>query len=230
MNATETLNPLRRIKSFVKREGRFTPAQSKALTEHWSFYGLECPGGEIQLQEVFGRNAPLILEIGFGMGGSFLETIENSPDVNFIGIEVHRPGVGAFLHQAQLKGVQNVRVYCHDAVEVFKQTIPDNSLDKVCVFFPDPWPKARHNKRRLIQLEFVELIAKKLKPGGCLHLATDWENYAEHMLNVLQSSSLKNTAESGDYVTRPQTRPLTKYEQRGERLGHVVRDLVFEKN
>lgn len=229
MNATETLNPLRRIKSFVKREGRFTPAQSKALLESWPFYGLECQRHEIDLQQTFGRSAPLILEIGFGMGASFLETIESAPEIDFIGIEVHRPGVGAFLHQAQQKGVQNVRVYCHDAVEVLSQSIPDNSVDKVCVFFPDPWPKKRHNKRRLIQVEFVELIAKKLKTGGCLHLATDWENYAEHMLSVLQASSLTNTSETNDFVLRPETRPMTKYEQRGERLGHVVRDLVFRK-
>ena len=229
MSATETPNPLRRIKSFVKREGRFTPAQSKALLENWAFYGLECEKSEINPQQIFGREAPLVLEIGFGMGASFLETIESNSDQDFIGIEVHRPGVGAFLHQAQQKGVKNVRVYCHDAVEVLNQSIPDNSVDKVCVFFPDPWPKARHHKRRLIQPALVELIAKKLKAGGCLHLATDWENYAEHMLSVLQSSSLKNTSETSDYVSRPESRPLTKYEQRGERLGHVVRDLVFVK-
>lgn len=229
MNATETNNPLRRIKSFVKREGRFTPAQSKALLENWAFYGLECEKSDINPSQVFGREASLIIEIGFGMGASFLQTIEQHPDQNFIGIEVHRPGVGAFLHQAQQKHVTNVRVYCHDAVEVLSQSIPDNSVDKVCVFFPDPWPKARHHKRRLIQPALVELIAKKLKAGGCLHLATDWENYAEHMLSVLQASSLKNTSETGDYVVRPESRPMTKYEQRGERLGHVVRDLVFIK-
>lgn len=229
MNATESLHPLRRIKSFVKREGRFTPAQSKALLENWVIYGLECGTSAINPGQIFGRNAPLIVEIGFGMGASFLETIENNPDQDFIGIEVHRPGVGAFLHQVQQKNVKNVRVYCHDAVEVLSQCISDNSLDKVCVFFPDPWPKTRHHKRRLIQLAFVELISKKLKLGGCLHLATDWENYAEHMLEVLNQSSLKNTSETGDYVPRPESRPLTKYEQRGERLGHVVRDLVFIK-
>jgi len=229
MNATETHNPLRRIKSFVKREGRFTPAQSKALLESWPFYGLECSNDKIDPQRIFGRASPLIIEIGFGMGASFLETIEKMPETNFIGIEVHRPGVGAFLHQAQQKGLTNVRVYCHDAVEILKQPIPDNSVDKVCIFFPDPWPKTRHHKRRLIQPALVELIAAKLKVGGCLHLATDWENYAEHMLSVLQASSLKNASASGDYVPRPETRPLTKYEQRGERLGHVVRDLVFVK-
>ncbi|MBP9725909.1 MAG: tRNA (guanosine(46)-N7)-methyltransferase TrmB [Gammaproteobacteria bacterium] len=229
MNATETNNPLRRIKSFVKREGRFTPAQSKALLENWSFYGLDCQPVEICPEKVFGRVAPLIIEIGFGMGVSFLETIEKNPEHDFIGIEVHRPGVGAFLHQAQQKQIANVRVYCHDAVEVLRQSIPDNSVDKVCIFFPDPWPKKRHNKRRLIQSEFVELIAKKLKKGGCLHLATDWENYAEHMLAVLQLSSLINTSESGDYVPRPESRVSTKYEQRGERLGHMVRDLMFAK-
>lgn len=229
MNSTETFHPLRHIKSFVKREGRFTPAQSKALLENWAVYGLECKKNTLDPVQIFGRDAPLILEIGFGMGASFLETIENHPEQNFIGIEVHRPGVGAFLHQAQQKGVKNVRVYCHDAVEVLNQSIPDNSLDKVCVFFPDPWPKARHHKRRLIQPAFIDLIAKKLKVGGYLHLATDWENYAEHMLRVLQASSLKNTSETNAFVERPETRPMTKYEQRGERLGHVVRDLVYIK-
>lgn len=220
---------LRPIRSFVKREGRFTEAQSKALLDNWAFYGLECTENRLDPQRVFERNAPLIIEIGFGMGASFLETIENNLEHNFIGIEVHRPGVGAFLHQAQKKGVKNVRVYCHDAVEVLSQSIPDNSVDKICVFFPDPWPKKRHHKRRLIQPALVELMAKKLKQGGCLHLATDWENYAEHMLEVLRTSSLKNTSLTDDFVPRPETRPLTKYEQRGERLGHAVRDLIFVK-
>ncbi len=229
MNTTETNHALRRIKSFVKREGRFTPAQFSALQENWPLYGLECKSSEICPKQVFGRTAPLILEIGFGMGASFLEAIAQYPEHNFIGIEVHRPGVGAFLHQAQQKQLTNVRVYCHDAVEVLRQAIPNNSVDKVCIFFPDPWPKKRHNKRRLIQSEFVELVATKLKTGGCLHLATDWEDYAVHMLTVLQASSLRNTAVTGDYVERPETRAVTKYEQRGERLGHVVRDLVFIK-
>lgn len=220
---------LRRIRSFVKREARFTPAQAKSLTENWPVYGLECVQGEISPQKIFNRHAPLVIEIGFGVGGSFLETIQQNPASDFIGIEVHRPGVGSFLHQAQQQRLNNVRVYCHDAVEIFKQCIPDNSVDKVCIFFPDPWPKARHHKRRLIQPALVELIAQKLKVGGFLHLATDWENYAEHMLNVLQSSSLKNTSETNDFVPRPDARPLTKYEQRGEKLGHVVRDLLFQK-
>lgn len=229
MNATETLNPLRRIKSFVKREGRFTPAQSKALLENWAFYGLECANGLINPEKIFGRTAPLIVEIGFGMGASLLKTIEQHPECDFIGIEVHRPGVGSFLHQVHEKQLKNVRVYNHDAVEVLQEALPDNSIDTLCIFFPDPWHKKRHNKRRIIQPAFVDLITTKLKPKGCLHLATDWENYAEHMLSVLQASSLKNTSETNDFVPRPETRPLTKYEQRGERLGHVVRDLVFSK-
>ena len=225
MNATAT----RRIRSFVKREARFTSAQSKSLIENWPDYGLEAEKGLADPQQLFGREAPLVVEIGFGMGASFLEAIHQNPHINFIGIEVHRPGVGAFLHQAQQRQFNNVRVYCHDAVEVFKQCVPDNSVDKVCIFFPDPWPKKRHHKRRLIQAEFVALITAKLKVGGCLHLATDWEDYAQHMLTVLRSSSLKNTSATNDFVPRPESRCITKYERRGERLGHVVRDLVFEK-
>ncbi len=220
---------IRRIKSFVKREGRFTTAQATALQENWSIYGLECDQGLISPEKVFGREAPVVIEIGFGMGASFLETIQQYPENNFIGIEVHRPGVGAFLHQAHHRGLKNVRVYCHDAVEIFKECVVDASVDKVCIFFPDPWPKKRHHKRRLVQVEFVELIAQKLKPGGILHLATDWEDYAQHMLTVLRVSSLKNTSSTNDFVPRPETRHITKYEHRGERLGHVVRDLVFQK-
>jgi tRNA (guanine-N7-)-methyltransferase len=220
---------MRHIRSFVKREARFTAAQSKSLTENWSVYGLEYAAGRMNASELFGQEAPLVIEIGFGMGTSFFETIQHSPDINFIGIEVHRPGVGAFLHQAQKNQLENVRVYCHDAVEVLKHCIADNSIDKVCIFFPDPWPKKRHHKRRLIQAEFVALITQKLKVGGVLHLATDWEDYAQHMLSVLRASSLHNTSASDDFVPRPTSRCVTKYEHRGQGLGHVVRDLVFQK-
>lgn len=227
--AADKTSTLRRIKSFIKREGRFTPAQSKALTENWSFYGLNCKDGVIDSEKIFGRTAPLVIEIGFGMGASLLETIEQHPEWDFIGIEVHRPGVGAFLHQAVEKQLKNVRVYNHDAVEVLQQAIPDNNLDKICIFFPDPWHKKRHNKRRIIQHDFIDLLYRKLKQNGCLHLATDWEDYAIHMLEVLKKSSFINQSKTNDYVDRPDTRPVTKYEKRGERLGHVVRDLVFVK-
>lgn len=218
---------LRRIKSFVKREGRFTEAQEKALTEHWSRYGLEMTQEAIIPSRVFGREAPLVVEIGFGMGASLLETAAQHPEWNFIGIEVHRPGVGAFLRQVHDRQLMNVRVYCHDAVEVLKSALPDYSMDRCCIFFPDPWPKKRHHKRRLIQPDFINLITQKLKIGGVLHLATDWENYAEHMLHVLRGSALVNQSMSDNYVPRPLERPLTKYEARGERLGHVVRDIMF---
>lgn len=221
---------LRHIKSFVKREGRLTEAQEKALSEHWSRYGVNLTEQAIIPSQVFGREAPLVVEIGFGMGASLCETAAQHPGWNFIGIEVHRPGVGAFLRQVHERQLTNVRVYCHDAVEVLKIALSDQSVDRCCIFFPDPWPKTRHHKRRLIQSDFIDLIAQKLKIGGILHLATDWENYAEHMLDVLRGSSLVNQSATGDYVPRPSERPLTKYEARGERLGHVVRDLMFARS
>jgi len=221
---------IKKITSFVRREGRFTVAQEKALKEFWPIYGVEYSEGFIQPENLFKQQAPVIIEIGFGMGMSFLNTIQHQPQYNFIGIEVHRPGVGAFLHQAYAKQLTNVRVFCHDAVEVLKACIPNASIDKICIFFPDPWPKKRHHKRRLIQPDFVALLTEKLKDRGILHCATDWENYAQHMLSVLTASScLRNTSATDDFVPRPISRYTTKYEHRGQRLGHTVRDIIFEK-
>lgn len=179
---------------------------------------------------MFGRDAPRVLEIGFGMGQSLVAMAAAAPATDFIGIEVHRPGVGKLLHSMAEQGVENIRIYCHDAVEVLRDCIPPASLDTIQIFFPDPWHKKRHHKRRLIQPAFAERLAAHLKPGGILHLATDWENYAEQMLEVLSATpGLENTAGAGDYSPRPESRPLTKFEARGERLGHGVRDLLFRR-
>ncbi|KXI30352.1 tRNA (guanosine(46)-N7)-methyltransferase TrmB [Paraglaciecola hydrolytica] len=221
---------IRKIQSFVKREGRLTNGQAKALELHWPTMGLEHKDGLLNLAEVFGRVAPLVLEIGFGMGKSLVEMAKNEPDKDFIGIEVHTPGVGACLADAAEQGVTNLRVYDHDAVEILADCIADNSLSRMQLFFPDPWHKTRHHKRRIVQPDFVQKLRAKLEMGGVFHMATDWENYAEHMLEVMsQAAGFKNQSTSNDYVPRPEQRPLTKFEQRGHRLGHGVWDLMFEK-
>ncbi len=220
----------RRIRSYVLRAGRMTDVQRRALEENWQNWGLEYDGGNLAFDTVFGRSGPRVLEIGFGMGLSLVAMAEADPATNFIGVEVHRPGVGKLLHCMQERRVDNIRVYCHDAVEVLRDCIPDNSLDAVQVFFPDPWHKRRHNKRRLIQPSFVAQLKRKLKPGGALHLATDWENYALQMMEVLSAANgLSNTSGEGRFAPRPAYRPLTKFELRGERLGHGVWDLVFSR-
>ncbi|RWU11787.1 tRNA (guanosine(46)-N7)-methyltransferase TrmB [Pseudidiomarina gelatinasegens] len=221
---------IRKVRSFVKREGRLTKGQAAALERSWPTMGLTHSQGLLNLTEVFGREAPTVLEIGFGMGRSLVAMAKAAPEKNFIGIEVHRPGVGACLLEAEEAEVSNLRVYEHDAVEVLADCIADGSLATVQVFFPDPWHKKRHHKRRLIQPEFVDLLRKKLAIGGVLHLATDWQNYAEHMLEVMQAApKWRNLAADNTYVPRPEERPLTKFEQRGERLGHGVWDLKFER-
>lgn len=221
---------IRKVRSFVKREGRLTKGQAAALERSWPTMGLTHSQGLLNLTEVFGREAPTVLEIGFGMGRSLVAMAKAAPEKNFIGIEVHRPGVGACLLEAEEAEVSNLRVYEHDAVEVLADCIADGSLATVQVFFPDPWHKKRHHKRRLIQPEFVDLLRKKLAIGGVLHLATDWQNYAEHMLEVMQAApKWRNLSADNTYVPRPEERPLTKFEQRGERLGHGVWDLKFER-
>ncbi|WP_367395819.1 tRNA (guanosine(46)-N7)-methyltransferase TrmB [Pantoea sp. Ep11b] len=226
----ENGRPLRRIRSFVRRQGRLTKGQQQALDTLWPVMGVEYQPEPVDLTELFGRDAPVTLEIGFGMGASLVTMAQNTPHQNFLGIEVHAPGVGACLASAKEAGVQNLRVMCHDAVEVLEKMIPDNSLRMVQLFFPDPWHKARHNKRRIVQVPFAELVMRKLKPGGVFHMATDWEAYAEHMLEVMNSiDGYRNQSEQQNYVPRPETRPLTKFEQRGQRLGHGVWDLMFER-
>jgi len=219
----------RPIRSFVLRQGRLTPAQQRALDEAMPRYGVAYAPQPLDLAAVFGRSdGAKIVEIGFGMGETTAAIAQAQPERDFLGIEVHTPGVGSLLKQVQAHGLENVRVVQHDAVEVLRHMIPDASLDGVHIFFPDPWHKKRHHKRRLIQAEFVGLLAQKLKPRGYLHMATDWQEYAEWALEVLRDEPrLENTAQ--DYAPRPAYRPLTKFERRGLRLGHGVWDLVFRR-
>lgn len=226
----ENGRPLRRIRSFVRRQGRLTKGQQLALDNYWPEMGVEYQPEPLDLTALFGRDAPLVLEIGFGMGASLVTMAKNNPHQNFLGIEVHAPGVGACLGSAKEAGLENLRVMCHDAIEVLEKMIPDNSLRMVQLFFPDPWHKVRHNKRRIVQVPFAELVMRKLKLGGVFHMATDWEAYAKHMLEVMSSiDGYHNQSKDHDYVPRPETRPLTKFEQRGQRLGHGVWDLMFER-
>ena len=219
---------LRRIRSFVKREGRLTPGQQNAINTGWPIFGLT-PNKQISPSKVFANNNPVTLEIGFGNGESLVEMAANNPSKNYIGIEVHRPGVGHLLRLVLEKELNNLRVFDTDAIDVLQQAIPEHSLDCVQLFFPDPWHKKRHHKRRIVQNEFLDLVANKLKNNGLFHIATDWENYAEHIIETLnQHSQFENTAEK-DYVIRPNHRPITKFEKRGQRLGHGVWDIIFKK-
>lgn len=220
----------RGIRSFVLRQGRMTEGQKKAYERSWPKYGLTREDGMIDPREVFGREAMLNLEIGFGMGGSLADMAEAAPEQDFIGVEVHLPGVGALLKEVEDRGLENVRVYSIDANDVIDLCLPDACLDRVMVFFPDPWHKKKHHKRRLIQHEFVQRIRHKLRVGGILHLATDWENYSEHMMEVMsESEGFANIQDEGAFSPRPEDRPITKFEKRGERLGHGVWDLLFHR-
>jgi len=220
---------MRKIRSFVKREGRMTNRQQTATDTLWEAMGIDYKEEMIDFNEVFGREAPVVLEIGFGMGKSLVEMALNAPEKNFLGIEVHGPGVGACLADAGEAGVTNLRVMNCDAVEVLEHMIPAGSLATFQLYFPDPWHKARHNKRRIVNETFIENMRTKLAIGGVVHMATDWEPYAEHMLEVMNAATqYKNTAET-DYAPRPEWRPLTKFEGRGQRLGHGVWDLLFER-
>lgn len=233
VNETEqTVDPARRreIKSFVLRQGRMTTGQQRGMDECWDKWGLELKDGALDMAAIFGREAPVVFEIGYGMGLSLVAMAGAETDKDFIGVEVHRPGVGSLLNEASTAGLTNVRTFNDDAVEVLKQCIPDGSLSRVQIYFPDPWHKKRHNKRRLVQLKFIELLRPKLKMGGVIHLATDWENYAEQMMEVMSNAeSFKNMEGPQEYSPRPEFRPLTKFEKRGHRLGHGVWDLLFER-
>ncbi len=226
----ETGKVMRRVRSFVLREGRLTDGQRKALDTLWPRYGLEQAQGTLDAEVEFGRNAARVLEIGYGMGQSLASMAEADPDKDFIGIEVHRPGVGALLLEIQERGLDNLRSYCDDAVDILKCCIPDGSLDRVQLYFPDPWHKKKHHKRRIVQPDWVTLVNTKLRPGGVLHVATDWQDYAEHMRAVMAASAgFVNTAGEGRFAERPAWRPETKFERRGAGLGHGVWDLLFEK-
>lgn len=219
----------RRIRSFVLRQGRLTKGQEKALTESWSKFGIDYAPVQMDLSQVFGRkDSPKILEIGFGMGETTAKIAQSMPNSDFLGVEVHTPGVGALLKLVEEMSLSNVRIIQHDVVDVLNHMIPDCALDGIHIFFPDPWHKKRHHKRRLIQAEFVKLLCTKLKSGGYLHVATDWQDYAEWVFDILKvEPQLENTAV--DYAPKPDYRPLTKFENRGIKLGHGVWDLIFTR-
>jgi tRNA (guanine-N7-)-methyltransferase len=218
----------RPIRSYVLRQGRTSGAQQRALDTLYERYGLGYSPSKIAPREIFGREAPLVLEIGSGMGETTAAIAAAQPDTDFIAVEVHGPGVGSLLNRIESQGLVNLRVIRHDAVEVLEQMIPDDSLAGLHLFFPDPWPKKRHHKRRLMQAPFAALVARKLAPGGYLHVATDWPEYAEQILAILSAEpALENTA--AGYAARPAHRPLTKFEHRGLALGHPVRDLLFRR-
>jgi len=220
----------RTIRSFVLREGRITPAQQRAFAEHWARFGIDYQGELRDLDAVFGRTAPHVLEIGFGNGEALAWAAEHDPARDYLGIEVHRPGVGRLMNALAARDVRNVRLWNHDAGDVLRNEIPEAALDEVRIWFPDPWPKKRHHKRRLIQLAFVELLMTRMKAGGLLHLATDWPEYASHMREVLamQPGWRLRTGESGE-AKRPAWRIETRFERRGINLGHPVTDLLYDR-
>ncbi|HEY2144825.1 MAG TPA: tRNA (guanosine(46)-N7)-methyltransferase TrmB [Steroidobacteraceae bacterium] len=220
----------RRIRSFVLRAGRTTAAQERALEELWPAYGIPLDGAPMDLAAIFGRTAPRCLEIGFGAGEVIGSLAEANPAIDYLGVEVHRSGIGRLLLRADAGKLKNLRVICADAVEVLQDHVPDESFDEVLVFFPDPWHKKRHHKRRLIEDRFLAIVAARLRGGGILRLATDWQAYAEQMLAVCNAEPrLQSLSPELTYVPRPDFRPATRFERRGARLGHGVWDLAYAK-
>jgi len=218
----------RPIRSYVLRQGRTTPAQQRAVEALYPKYGVPYAQALIDARALFGREAPLVVEIGSGMGETTLEIAKADPATDFLAIEVHAPGVGSLLRGIEAAGLTNLRVIRHDALDVLEHMIADGSLAGIHLFFPDPWPKKRHHKRRLVQPAFAALAARKLAPDGLLHAATDWPDYAEQILAVLSAEPLLENTAAG-YAPRPERRPRTKFETRGERLGHPVRDILFKR-
>ena len=220
--------PLRQIKSFAKRIGRITKSQKFAIENYWDDYGIDFSNSHLVFKEIFLNDNPVVLEIGFGMGDSLVQMAKDNPKINYLGIEVHTPGIGNLLLKAHLEKLSNIRVIEYDAVEILSSMIADNSLAGIQIFFPDPWHKTRHHKRRLVQEKFITLVSNKIIKMGFLHVATDWENYAEQILYVLSEAEyFKNKYDS--YAPRPNFRPLTKFEKRGKRLDHGVWDIFFLK-
>ncbi len=218
------------MRSFVRREGRITRAQEQALAELWPIYGIASDIEPLDLSRLFGREAPVVMELGFGNGETLVQLAAAEPQCDFLGVEVYRPGVGRLLRRVRELGLLNVRVFCDDAVDVLTDRISRKSLTKLLIFFPDPWPKSRHHKRRLIQPAFARLARDRLITGGTLHVATDWEDYALHILDVLRlTPGLRNLDPDNGFVPRPGYRPVTKFESRGQVLGHRVWDLLFER-
>jgi tRNA (guanine-N7-)-methyltransferase len=220
----------RPIRSYVLRQGRLTEAQARALEKFWPRYGVEEGTDPIDAHALFGRTAPLVVEIGFGDGAATWRMAAAEPEKDFIGIEVHQPGVGRLLQALERERIDNVRIACSDAVPFLHERLAEDMLAGLRIYFPDPWPKKRHHKRRIVQREFLDLVAARMKAGGILHLATDWLPYAEHMLELLDPHpAFENLSPSGDWCPRPAWRPETKYERRGDRLGHETRDLAFRR-
>lgn len=218
------------VRSFVVRTGRMTDAQRHAFELGWPTFGLRMEAGPLDARSAFGRAAPLVVEIGFGMGDSLLQMCRDEPEKDFVGIEVHAPGVGRLMRGALEQRAENLRIYMADANDVLQECFGDQSIDRLQIYFPDPWHKKRHNKRRIVTPAFVELATRKLKRGGLIHLATDWEPYAEQIIEVLSSNHfLTNCAPAGLYAAMPAWRPATKFEKRGIDRGHRVRDIVFRK-
>lgn len=220
----------REIKSFVLRQGRLTTAQQHALDNHWQDYGIDFSEQPLIFSQLFNNDNDVFIEIGFGNGESLLQQAINHPQNNFIGIEVHGPGVGHLIHHAHKEGIKNLKIIRHDAVEVLKQQIPDNSIKQLQLFFPDPWHKKKHNKRRILNPTFIQLAHEKLMPEGLFHMATDWQHYAQQMLEQMDSTEgFLNTAGDGQYSTNKGMRCETKFERRGIKLGHGVWDLIYKK-
>jgi len=222
-----SVSPRRLIRSFVRREGRITPAQRRALAELWPRYGLDAGETPLDFARIFGRRAPVVLEIGFGDGEALAATAAAHPENDYVGVEVYRPGVGALLRRLAAQNLANVRVVAADAKDVMATRVPDGSLAAVHLFFPDPWPKKRHHKRRLVQPDFAALVAVKLAPGGYFHAATDWSDYAAHMAAVLaQAPGMVEDVTRAVLLARP----LTRFERGGRRLGHAMHDLVYRRS
>jgi tRNA (guanine-N7-)-methyltransferase len=218
------------IRSYVIRGGRITQAQKKAFDNAWTYYGLSLFDGQIDPVTTFGRQAPLVVEVGFGMGDSLLQMAIAQPETDFIGIEVHPPGVGRLINNAAKASLTNLRVYMADAIDVLEDCIPSNSLSRFQLFFPDPWHKKKHNKRRIVQQSFMQLLNQKLRSKGVCHFATDWQPYADYMMEVMNlAEGFNNCEDQYCFSPKPDYRPLTKFENRGQRLGHGVWDLLFKK-
>ena len=220
----------RPVRSYVIRSGRITNSQLQAIEDYWEVNVVAYTGALLNLEYIFKNNLPVTLEIGFGMGASLIEMAVKDKGCNFLGVEVYKPGVGKTLHDANLLEIKNLKLMCHDAQEVFQHSLEDNSIDRVLIFFPDPWPKKRHRKRRLVQTEFMKLIARKIKANGSLHLATDWKEYAEYMMEVIEPLPEFRNAIAPNRFWEKSTRPKTKFENRGRKLGHGVWDLMYKKN
>ena len=233
MSSSKQTGFRREIRSYILRAGRMTQGQQQAMDELYPQFGLDISdfdGGRLDCSQVFGNSRPVAVEIGFGDGEALVEMAVANPHINYIGIEVHPPGVGHLLLRIREIELGNVRMFRDDAVAVIRDCIQENSVDLFCMYFPDPWPKKKHHKRRLLQSGFADLLRDRLKPGGHFHFATDWEEYAMHALECLEDCrELQNVAGAGNYSSRPESRPLTKFERRGQKLGHAVFDIIMQK-